>query len=152
MEEMTKSICSVMFAWAVPEIDKTISVKWIPAISSAVRPQLPPVKSPNIVSKRSCDQIGGNLFWSKPRLPSSDWISAQAAAAAAVNPVRWKGRLKGHCSHPSLAISSCNIWVKIIILKEKGCYAPQNSDQLMRLPSFSPIDIKASRYAKFLAF
>ena len=42
------------------------------------RAAAPPVKSPNIVSKRSSDQIGGNLFWSKPRLPRSDWISVQS--------------------------------------------------------------------------
>ena len=62
---MTKSICSVMFAWPGPQIDKTISVKWIPTIFSGVRPPLPPVKSPNIVSKRSSQIKSGETYFGR---------------------------------------------------------------------------------------
>ena len=64
------------------------------------RAAAPPVKSPNIVSKRSSDQIGGNLFWWSLVFPGQ--------MGSAVNLVRWKGRLKGHRLLPYVAIRFCD--------------------------------------------
>ena len=59
---MTKSICSVMFGWPVPKIDKSISVKWIPTIFSGVRPPAPLLKVQILFLKGALIKSGETYF------------------------------------------------------------------------------------------
>ena len=122
---MTKSICSVMFAWPVPQIDKTISVKWIPTIFSGVRPPLPPVKSPNIVSKRSSQIKSGETYFGRSLV-----FPGQIGSLFRLRcqPSSVKRKVKGPLL-TSVAIS--DLGQNVYFPNCDTFYVPQNSDHLI---------------------
>ena len=128
---LSKSICSVTFGWSVTQIDKTISVKWIPTIFSGVRPPLPPVKSPNIVSKRSSQIKSGETYFGRSLV-----FPGQIGSLFRLRcqPSSVKRKVKG-----PLLTSICEIWSACVKFGSKWSFCRQMVPQWLFVPLKIPV-------------